>query len=335
MDNRANAKRTISISLLGQTSDQKGEDMGFSFEEFPSSDYYDSDLREILAYIRKITNYIKSYDEVIAELQTELQNIQGLYTRVDAIENSISDLNVIRQNIANLSVAVNNLNNEDVVLQNQINELKSQLGSINSKFNDVYEYIDTTVASINANWYHKWLQLQNLINTRYYELFNMFEELEAKFNEVLENLSYDVYNPISTTRMSFDENNRRVYVDLRDSGMTYGELSARQFTYGYIRDARWRHRLFSTKGRRYVTLSDVNSYSPISGRWTNWSEALSHAIGTIFNTLTYGQLAVKAMTYSEIAELTYIDLIRMSDRSALDYEDLSELTVNGKNLICF
>lgn len=308
--------------------------MGFTFEEFPDADYYRSDLRAVLKYVREISNYIKNYDDVIAELQTELQNIQGLYTRVDNIENAISDLGTIRQNIANLSVAVNNLNNEDVVLQNQINDLRSQLSAIDSKFRDVYNYIDNQIASVNVNWYRKWLQLQNLINERYYELSNMFEHLEEMFQEVLENLSSDVYNPITDTRMSFDENNKRVYVDLRDDGMSYGELSARQFTYGYIRDAHWRNYLFSTKGRRYVTHSDQNLFSPISGRWTNWAEALSHAVGCIFKTITYGQLVVKAITYEQISSMTYADLIRVSDREPLDYEDLSQLTINGTDILC-
>lgn len=307
--------------------------MGYARDEFPNTSYYKSDLSEILAEMKEIQKNLSSYDDVISELQTELQNIQGLYTRVDVIENAISDLSIIRQNIANLSVAVNNLNNEDIVLQNQINELKSKLNDINDKFTKIYEYIDNEIASLDIKWYRKWLQLQNIINERYYELINLFENLEKTFQEVIKNLSHDVYNPISNTRMSFDENNKRVYVDLRDSGMSYGELSARQFTYGFIRDAHWRHYLFSTKGRKYVTHSDQNLFSPISGRWTNWAEALSQAIGSIFKTITYGQLAVQAITYQEMSTLTYADLIRVSDRERLDYEDLSTLTINGNNLL--
>lgn len=307
--------------------------MGFDFQEFPNADMYRSDLREILRYIREVENHVKSYDDVIAELQNELANIQGLYTRMDSVESAIADLGTIRQNVNSLFKAVNNLSNEDVVLQNQINSLREQLSGINTRFNDVYKYIDTSIASVNARWYGKWLQLQNLINERYHELDTMFRNLEEMFADVLEHLSSDVYNPVSNTRMTFDDNNRRVYIDLRDSGMSYGELSERQLTYGFVRGAHWRHRLFSTKGRRYVTHSDQNLYSPISGRWTNWSEALSHAIGSIFKTITYGQLAVQAITYEQLSSMSYAELIRVSDRDPLDYEDLSQLTINGNNLL--
>ena len=84
-----------------------------------------------------------------------------------------------------------------------------------------------------------------------------------------------------------------------------------------------------------VTQSDVNLHSPISGRWTNWSEALSHAIGFIFGTINYGQLAEQEITYAQIESLTYADLIRVSDREPLDYDDLRNLSINGTNLIGF
>lgn len=307
--------------------------MAFGVEEFPFTSEYDSDLRAVLKYIREIKKLVGTYDDIIEELKQELENIQDLYPRVDALERATADLSTIRQNVNSLFRAVDNLSNEDVVLQNQINSLREQLNGINTQFNDVYKYIDTSIASVNARWYGKWLQLQNLINERYHELDTMFKNLEDMFAYVLEHLSSDVYNPVSNTRITFDDNNRRVYVDLRDSGMSYGELSERQLTYGFVRDAHWRHRLFSTKGRRYVTHSDQNLFSPISGRWTNWSEALSHAIGSIFKTITYGQLAVQAITYEQLSSMSYAELIRVSDRDPLDYEELSQLTINGNNLL--
>jgi prefoldin subunit 5 len=309
--------------------------MGFTFEEFPDADYYRSDLRAVLRYVREISNYIKNYDEVIAELQEQLISIQGLYTRVDNIESAISDLDSIRAELSTLFSDVQTLNNRDVALQTQIDSLKNRLDNINTQFNEVYKYIDVSIASVDTKWYRKWLQLQKLVNTSYLTLLYLFDDLESKFNDVLENLSSDVFNPIKHKRMTFDENNKQAYVDLRDDGMTYGELAARQFTYGYIRDAKWRNRLFSTKGRRYVTHSDVNLFSPISGRYTNWAEALSQAVGFIFQTINYGQLAEQEITYAQMESLTYGNLIRVSDREPLDYETLENLTINGTNILAF
>lgn len=309
--------------------------MGFTFEEFPSADYYDSDLREILKYIRKVESILGSYDEVIAELQQQLANISGLYTRVDALESAVSDLNQIRTDVRSLQTAVGNLSRVDANLQDQINALRLNLDSIDRRFNDVYSYIDTSIAKVDGKWYKKWLQLQVIMNSQYTELTHFIDRLSEKLDYVLEHLSYDVFNPVAHERMTFDENNKQAYVDMRDLGMTYGELSARQLTYGFIRDGKWRHRVFSTKGRHIVTHSDTNLFSPISGRWTNWSEALSHAIGFIFGTINYGELAEQEITYAQMESLTYADLIRVSDREPLDYEDLANLSVNGTNLLCF
>ena len=309
--------------------------MGFTFEEFPDADYYRSDLRKILKYVREVEAILGSYDEVIAELQAQLANIGDLYTRVDNIESAISDLGQIRSEVKALQTRVSNLTNTDIQLQKQIDSLRLDLDDINNRFNDVYTYIDTSIAKVDGKWYKRWIELQNLINTQYAEIMYFIDRLEERFNYVLEHLSSDVFNPIAHTRMTFDENNKQAYVDMRDLGMTYGELSARQLTYGFIRDGKWCHRIFSTKGRRVVTQSDVNLHSPISGRWTNWSEALSYAIGFIFSTINYGQLAEQEITYAQMESLTYADLIRVSDREPLDYEDLQNMTINGTNLIGF
>lgn len=334
MDNKANAQRVVFINLLvGFPTERRT--MSFTFDEFPEADYYRSDLRKILKYVREINEYIKNYDEVIAELQQQLANIQGLYTRVDNLENAIKDLDSIRSDVSRLMSDVNRLKNTDDVLQSEINDLRSSLQDIDRRFREVYNYVDISIAAVNARWYKKWLQLQSIMNTQYTYLLYLIDELEDKFNDVISKLAHDVYNPIAHERLTFDNNNRMVYTDLRDDGMSYGELSARRFTYEFIRDAKWTHRIFSTKGRRYVTHSDVNLYSPVSGRYTNWSEALSNAIGFIFGTITYNELAEQQVTYAQMESLTYADLIRLSNREPLDYEALSDLTINGTNILAF
>ena len=43
--------------------------MAFTFEEFPGSDYYNSDLREILEYMREFESKLDSYDTSIENLE--------------------------------------------------------------------------------------------------------------------------------------------------------------------------------------------------------------------------------------------------------------------------
>lgn len=313
--------------------------MAFTFEEFPNSDYYNSDLRRILTRLREIDTRIDSYDTTISELQEQLGNITGLYTRVSALEAATADLNAIRSSIRDITAQLTTLSNKEEqdfnFLYNLINDLNDRLTTLGTNIDGIYEYVDTSIARVEANYRIDLLRLQNLFNTISAELTTEMKEVRELIEELITHLSYDVYNPIDNARLTFDENNKQVYVDLRDDGMSYGELSARQFTYQYIADAQWTHRLFSTKGRRYVTHSDRNMYSPISGRWTNWAEALSHAIGTIFGSINYGQLASEDITYGQLSALTYADLIRISDRGPLTYGHLASLSINGDNLIGF
>lgn len=309
--------------------------MSFTNQEFPNSDYYNSDLRQVLKYVRDFETRLDNYDEVIAELQEALEGIEGMQAAITALQNATADLATIRANISTLQTNVVDLNNEDASLQTQIDALRTSIEGIGTAFNQVYAYIDSAIKLVNVDVRKEILELQTLINTINAEMQNSIQELDDKLNEVLENLSYDVFNPIQHNRISFDDNNKAVYVDLRDDGMSYGELSARQFTYGYIRDAKWTHRLFSTKGRRYVTHGDTNLYSSISGRWTNWTEALSHAVGFIFDTINYGELAEEEITYAQMESLTYADLIRVSNRESLTYGTLAQLSTNGNSLIGF
>ena len=52
--------------------------MGFTFEEFPNADYYKSDLRKILKYVRSIEKYIAELEGVIEELQEGLKRLDGI-----------------------------------------------------------------------------------------------------------------------------------------------------------------------------------------------------------------------------------------------------------------
>ena len=62
--------------------------MAFSTNEFPFSSEYDSDLREVLKYIREVVAKINTYDEIIAELKEELENIQDFDNRLDVLESA-------------------------------------------------------------------------------------------------------------------------------------------------------------------------------------------------------------------------------------------------------
>ena len=52
--------------------------MGFTFEEFPNADFYRSDLRKILKYVRSMEKYISELSGVIDELREAITDIDYL-----------------------------------------------------------------------------------------------------------------------------------------------------------------------------------------------------------------------------------------------------------------
>lgn len=56
--------------------------MAFTFEEFPNSDFYNSDLREVLRYIRLMIPAIDSLEHWRAQHEVEYTELKALYDEV-------------------------------------------------------------------------------------------------------------------------------------------------------------------------------------------------------------------------------------------------------------
>ena len=286
--------------------------MGFTFEEFPNSDYYDSDLREILRYMRGFENSIKEYQTIIDEIRKTLdETIPDMQSAIQALQVAISDLDEIRANVAQLRADVNDNANNINAIWDELHVLIDRVNSWDIAIAQIYRYIDNKIAVLEGNMNSKLYNLRVTMNRKDKELQDQISALSDRLEYLIRHLSFDVLNPIDKKRHTFDENNAMVYVDLRDYGMSYGELAARQITYGSLADARWRQRIFSTKGRRYVTHSATWLHSPLSGMWSSWAQALSHVLGFCVGSLTNAQLTAREYTNADIAEmgLTYEGLI--------------------------
>lgn len=53
--------------------------MAFSFEEFPNSDFYNSDLREILKYVRRLISAVDSLEHWKVEHEKEYEELKVFY----------------------------------------------------------------------------------------------------------------------------------------------------------------------------------------------------------------------------------------------------------------
>ena len=114
--------------------------MAFSFNEFPWTKYYDSDLRQVLKYMREFEAKLNEYSAVIAELQEALEGIDGMEQRITALENATADLASIRSRLTDLE----NLHSADVKhLQSEIDALALVVNTIETTIGEWKAYVDS------------------------------------------------------------------------------------------------------------------------------------------------------------------------------------------------
>lgn len=267
--------------------------MGFTFEEFPNSDYYDSDLREILKYMKEFESKLAGYDEVIANLQRELDNIGGLYTRVDALEQATSDLDIIRQNIATLTSGLEALSNKEKAdiddLQRQLYALEDRMSSFENDVKQVYSYINYHVAVLGNEIKRQVNYLMGIISDLQVSLQNEIDYIIWRLDQI----DTSVLNPWHTTegRISQDRNVKHIYADLADGCLTAGQYAGLGYTAEQYTEFGITARQYAKFGKKYLRHYWV--YSPVFG----WRQDINNVLTSIVNMC---KKTIPASVYSEL-----------------------------------
>ena len=266
--------------------------MAFTFNEFPWSKYYDSDLREVLEYMREFEKELKRYAEAIEQLEAALP-------RITALENATRDLPTIRTNISKLQKDVSDLANMDAALQGQINRIKLEIVNIHNDIARVYGYIDSCILDLDTKWKIKLIQLQNIMNLKFIELTDAIEELSKR----IDSIDTSVVNPWHSMegRISNQRNVNYIYNELGDEILTAEQycrlgLSADDYSEFDI-DAREYAEFGKTKLHFYWV------YSPTFGWRQEINNVLTSIVNEIMDTLTateYSALELDADAYSAL-----------------------------------
>lgn len=294
MDNRANAKGVIFISLLGQTSDRKGEAMGFAFEEFPNSDFYDSDLREILAYLRKISNYLKSLDGIIEELREGLARLDSIEANVDMLMAEYTDLS------GKVTALITDVNNIEVHLQTHdadIEHLKHEVALITTQVNAVYQYVDDTYAQLLALYKQDFNLLLLKINQIRVALESEIEELRER----VDSIDTTVYNSWMARTVSPQENQDFAYNHLADECLTAEEYVTLGYTASEYTALNITSRDYQEYGKKKTRFNWV--FSPVYGWRQEINNVLSSIVNYMVGTMSQTQYASLDMTADEYAAL--------------------------------
>lgn len=270
--------------------------MAFSFDEFPWTKYYDSDLRQVLKYLREFEKKLGSYDSVIAELKEALSGIAGMESRITALENATSDLNSIRSRLTDLE----NLHSADVKrLQKEIDELKITLDNVSDVVNSFKVYVDSRDNLLMADYNQKFYQ----VYTDMWTLFNGLKDRVIALAEIVSKIDTMAYNPWQRVneKVSLQANINYAYADLADMELTaeqYSELGLSADEYSEWDLSAYE---YSVRGKRWFHLDFV--YSPVYGFRQNISNVLTSIINYIKGTLSaagYSALDLSADDYSAL-----------------------------------
>lgn len=260
--------------------------MGFAVDEFPFTSEYKSDLRDVLKYIRYIKDKIDTYDEIIAELKSALENIQGMDSRITALEIATSDLNDIRNHISNIDIEIGNISNQHTLdvnrLQRDIDGLRTSIKGFDSDIEAARAY---SLYLYNKLKYEMEQELNHVT-------YNVFDRLRAVEKEVkdmlkrLDDIDTSVINPWHRElgRISPDINNKLVYGDLADECLTaeqYCKLGLTADQYKAFDITAITYARFGKEKLHYFWV-----YSPSFGFRQEISNVLTSILNGIMDTLT-------------------------------------------------
>lgn len=276
--------------------------MPFTFHEFPHTRNYDSDLREVLAYMREFEQILASYDSTIAELQDAIKDIDEMKSDITKLQNATSDLANIRHQVSDLILAL-------ASLTNRVNDISIDVTSLRSYIDNQIALTKSRMDSLNALVNSRINNLEYECNFKYIILG---KRLEDYYNELLEliekRIPTDVFNRVAGTRLEFDDNNWRIYEDLRYGGLTNAELSEANISNEALASLVLNNRDQAINLRKRLKMHYL--FSPITGKKVSHANAISQLFGFLTDGLTNAEFAALNLTNDEVAllNLTNVEL---------------------------
>lgn len=279
--------------------------MGFTFEEFPNADYYDSDLRAILRYIREVNAYIKTWDEVVEEMKAAIAQMQGFDSRITNLESETADLqnrvDVIEPKLAQLRTSVEYIYTTLSEIDDWKELTDAKLLILGSRIDRLRIYVDDMDKAIMADYNNKFMLYNLKLNQMKSQLMALINGLIERFAYVLEHLSSDVYNPISGTRITFDNNNKDIYANLRYGGITEERFAELGLTEEQLQGINLTQKDFAFNSVFF--LKDFYMHSPCAGTRMSPFQVASDILCFLCGTMTESEFASLELTEEEFEAL--------------------------------
>lgn len=248
--------------------------MGFTWEEFPSADYYNSDLRQILHFVRKMYERLESYDDVIASLQEAVKDIDSMKDAILALQVATSDLDVIRQDISDLKIDYSSI---DVRIEN-----------LNTQVALLKDYVDSE---------------NNIQDIRIEEYRIALQEEIDELRRIISEIDTDSVNPWHTElgKVHLAKNFRLTYGDLADECPTAQEYAGLGLSAADYAELELPAIEYCTRGKKHLHMYWV--YSPVYGWRQEISNVLTSIVNAVFGTLSASDYSALDMTADEYSSM--------------------------------
>ena len=255
--------------------------------------------------IKEFDKKLDSWESIIEEIQEAIKEFNKFDGRITALETK-ADAQGLQ--IASLESGLQAARAAIVTIESNLLDLEERLNYLEDSYDSIIRVVDIKLATLKSE-----LTAALEFETREriladYELGVRLERLALSTAEALEEFREELakkevtelYNPIAGRKLSLDANNRKLYVDLRDHGITYGQMLERPKTYEEL--AKFRFKDLALKGGEIFKYIG-GTLSPITGKLELTRKSLSLLIGRIEGSHSYGEFENK--TFADLAALGY------------------------------
>lgn len=272
--------------------------MGFSFEEFPNSDYYDSDLREILRYIREVVAYMHTWDDTVAELKEAIKDI----------DQHGSDIATLKTKVARLEQLTNKLKSDVTFILRNLTEINDwrditdgKLRILGTRISNLKIYVDDMDNVLMADYNNKFTIYSLKMKQMQQQIMVYINGIIERMEYMIEHLSSDVYDPIRAKRLLFDVNNKNIYADLRVGGITECDFAELGLTEEEIQEYELTQYDWAFNSNYFFKQYYI--YSPVRGIKMSPYQALSDVLTFMCSTMTETQFEALNLTEEEFEAL--------------------------------
>lgn len=231
----------------------------FSTHEFPHTRNYDSDLREVLYYMREFEEALNHFEEVIVGFEDAIKDIDSMKAAIKALQDATADLNIIRNDIDRLF-------KDTSTMADSIQSIKGTLVVLDGRIGALKTYVDSENYRLSVEMQFHVIMLQNQID----ELREAIMRIDTSF-----------VNPWHQEmgRVNLQDNVNFFYSDLADAIPTAEEYCRLGLTADEYAAYELPAKEYCLRGKKHLHFYWV--YAPVYG----WRQEISNVLTSIVNAI--------------------------------------------------